>query len=286
MLWKESLGSEEDLTPPNRAVQADWDKPLYEKSYNDLLERQTSPFEKARLIAVAAEHASDWLNAIPVPSLGLKLDNASVRLVGGLRLGSPICQPHTCICGNLVDKFGRHGLSCKNAKGTLPRHSHMNDLIRRAMVSANIPAVCEPPGLHRSDNKQVDGMTTFTWSQGKSLVWDFTCRDTLAISYVGATCKEAGRAAKLAERKKETHYEELVGRYIVTPVAMETLGCWGPQSIKFVKDLGSRIAEISGEKRSTSYLFQSLGIAAQRGNATSITGTVPSAKKLDEIFYL
>ena len=53
-----------------------------------------------------------------------------------------------------------------------------------------------------------------------------------------------------------------------------------------MKDLGSRIADISGEKRSTTYLFQSIGIAAQRGNAASIAGTVPSAKKLDEIFYL
>ena len=67
---------------------------------------------------------------------------------------------------------------------------------------------------------------------------------------------------------------------------METLGSWGPETIKFVKDLGSRIADITGEKRSTSFLFQSLGIAAQRGNAASISGTVPSAKKLDELYYL
>ena len=94
------MGSDEDLTPTNRAVQADWDKPLFEKVYKDLLERQISPYEKARLLAVASEHASDWLNAIPVPSLGLKLDNTSIRHACGLRLGTIICQPHTCICGS------------------------------------------------------------------------------------------------------------------------------------------------------------------------------------------
>ena len=121
---------------------------------------------------------------------------------------------------NLVDKFGRHGLSCTKSKGTLSRHGYINELIRRALVSANIPAVLEPPGLHRSDGKQVDGLTTFPWTQGKSLVWDFTCRDTLAISYLGATSKEAGRAAKLAERTKATHFKELADRYIVMPIAM------------------------------------------------------------------
>ena len=278
--------SEETSVPANPAIQTDWDNPLYTKIYKDLLGKQSSPVEKARLLAVASEHSSDWLNAIPVSALGLKLDNNSIRLAVGLRLGSKICQPHTCTCGNLVDKTGRHGLSCQNAKGTNSRHHHINDLIRRALISANIPAVCEPPGLHRSDQRRVDGMTTFPWSAGKSLVWDFTCRDTLAMSYVGATSREAGKAAELAEKRKATHYQDLAAQYIVTPVAMETLGSWGPESIKFIKDLGGRIAQISGEPRSTSYLFQSLGMAAQRGNAVSIAGTVPSAKKLDEIFYL
>ena len=53
-----------------------------------------------------------------------------------------------------------------------------------------------------------------------------------------------------------------------------------------MKDVGSRIAEQTGEKRSTSYLFQSIGMANQRGNAISIAGTVPHAKKLDEIYEL
>ena len=70
------------------------------------------------------------------------------------------------------------------------------------------------------------------------------------------------------------------------PVANETLGSWAPLGLKFIKDIGSRIAETTGEKRSTSYLFQSIGIATQRGNASSIAGTVPTVKKLDEIYYL
>ena len=69
-------------------------------------------------------------------------------------------------------------------------------------------------------------------------------------------------------------------------VAMETMGSWGREGLKFIKDLGSRIAEESGEKRSTSFLFQSMGIANMRGNAMSVLGTVPNSNKLDEIYYL
>ena len=70
------------------------------------------------------------------------------------------------------------------------------------------------------------------------------------------------------------------------PVANETLGSWAPLGLKFMKDTGKRIAEATGEKRSTSFLFQAIGIATQRGNAASVAGTVPSVKKLDEIYNL
>ena len=70
------------------------------------------------------------------------------------------------------------------------------------------------------------------------------------------------------------------------PVANETLGSWAPLGLKFIKELGARIAETTGEKRSTAFLFQSIGIATQRGNSSSVAGTVPSAKHLDEIYYL
>ena len=69
-------------------------------------------------------------------------------------------------------------------------------------------------------------------------------------------------------------------------MAVETLGSWGQDSLKFLEDLGSRIATSTGDKRSTSYLFQRLGIAIQRGNVISIKATLPDKKMLDELFEL
>ena len=68
------------------------------------------------------------------------------------------------------------------------------------------------------------------------------------------------------------------------PIAFETLGPMAP--MQFIKDIGARIAEISGDKRSTSHLFQRLGISTQRGNASSVEGTVRDQKELEELYYL
>ena len=98
---------------------------------------------------------------------------------------------------------------------------------------------------------------------------------------------EAAKAAELAEERKLAHYDELSAQYIITPVGNETLGSWGSRSLKFIQELGQRICEATtGEKRSTSYLFQSLSIATQRGNIASIRGSLPDIKTLHEIYYL
>ena len=284
--WAECFNNNDVVQPENPTVQASWDTILCDKKYQELLSTQDCPREKARLLAVASEHSSDWLNAIPVPALGLKLDDSSLRIACGLRLGTKLCEPYTCICGAQVDNNGRHGLSCKKAKGTFARHAHSNELIKRALATANVPSVLEPTGLTRNDGKRLDGLTLFPWSQGRNLIWDFTCRDTLAQSYVAQTSKGAGKAAELAEQRKLAHYEELSAQYIITPVATETLGSWGTRSIKFIKELGKRIIDATGEKRSTCYLFQSLSIATQRGNIASIKGSMPNHKTMHEIYYL
>ena len=145
--------------------------------------------------------------------------------------------------------MGRHGLSCKSAEGRHSRHTQANDLINRALGSAQIPAIREPPGLCRQTEKRPDRLTLLPWSQGHSLVWDFTCCDTLAASHVGGTSEEAGKAAVQAEKKKLSHYADLANSgNIVMPVACETLGSWAPLGKKFIQDRGGRIAESTGEK--------------------------------------
>ena len=114
------------------------------------------------------------------------------------------------------------------------------------------------------------------------MVFDFTCHDTLCPSSIQQTSQSAGKAAEKAEKDKKTKYQTLEPQFIVIPVAVETLGAWGPEGKNFVEEIGSRITSVTGEKRETSYLFQSIGIATQRGNIISILGSIPKSKLLPE----
>ena len=65
---------------------------------------------------------------------------------------------------------------------------------------------------------------------------------------------------------------------------METMGSWGPSGLKFIREIGSRIAEATGEKRSKYFLFQAISIAVPKGNVASVMSTAPNARDLDEVF--
>ena len=69
-------------------------------------------------------------------------------------------------------------------------------------------------------------------------------------------------------------------------MGVETFGAWGPQGATLIKTLGKMIQEKTKEKRSTFFLFQSISMAVQRGNAASVLGTARPGEKLDEIYYL
>ena len=198
----------------------------------------------------------------------------------GLRLGSPLVRPHRCICGTEVGQDGHHGLSFRRSAGRHKRHAMANDVILRAIRSVGVHAELEPPRLLRGDGKRPDGASLDPWHSGISgqyLVWDFTCPDTLAPSHLNQSSLAAGSAASRAEANKNTKYSELAanGDYIFAPIAIETLGAWGPSAQSLCSEIGGRIASQSGDLRALSFLRQRLSIAVQRGNAAAVVGTFP-----------
>ena len=79
-------------------------------------------------------------------------------------------------------------------------------------------------GLSRKDRKRPDGLTLTTWKNGKCLIWDFTCADTLCQSYVKQCSKEAGAAAEIREKIKISNYKELANDYWFVPVGAKSFG--------------------------------------------------------------
>ena len=98
-------------------IQKCWDDRITESVHCSLLESTSNGQDKARLFAVSAPHSGDWLKALPLSSYGLRLDDEAIRVAVGLRLGTSLCEAHTCICGApasaAVNVLGTHGLACK-----------------------------------------------------------------------------------------------------------------------------------------------------------------------------
>ena len=69
------------------------------------------------------------------------------------------------------------------------------------------------------------------------------------------------------------------------PVAIETFSAWGKEGLCLIKIVGQKLQQLTGNKHSTFFLFQSISMAVQHENAASILGTVKPGKKLDEIYY-
>ena len=131
----------------------------------------------------------------------------------------------------------------------------------------------EPKRLGPSDQKRPDGVTLVPWSRGRCLMWDATCPDTLAPSHVGRSSVMAGATAEQAESVKNIKYESLTVSHDFVAVVIETLGTWGPAGLSFVKEIGRRITQVTGDERAAEFLRQRLSLAVQRGNAASVLGT-------------
>ena len=54
-----------------------------------------------------------------------------------------------------------------------------------------------------------------------------------------------------------------------------------PESLAFVKELGSRIHQETREEMETSYLMQRLSMAIQRGNMAAVLGSLGHACNID-----
>ena len=170
---------------------------------------------------------AEWLNAVPMKSCGLALNNEEMRINVGLRLGAKLMREHPCkFCGATVNQSGEHALSCRSSKGRFHRHSECNDIIARALNTAKYSASLEPSNLLRSDGRRPDGVTRSPWARGRCLVWDFTCVDSLAPSRI----MKPSCAATEAETRKMTKYQLLNQTYEFTPVASCTLGSWSEKN--------------------------------------------------------
>ena len=61
---------------------------------------------------------------------------------------------------------------------------------------------------------------------------------------------------------------------------------FGPKTTEFLKELGHRLRQVSGEANSFAYLTQRLSVAVQRGNAASVLGTIKTDSERERVFSI
>ena len=216
---------------PLSCSQRAWDASKIEAYVVTLQQSAADDLTKARLLSVFCPESGTWLNALPISSVCLRMDDEVVRIAVGLRLGLPLCHPHLCSgCGAEVGEDGIHGLSCRYSKYRHSRHVELNDIVKCSLDAAKIPSHLEPLGLYRSDGKRPDGASVVPWQRGKILVWDVTCSDSLAPSLRDIAIREPGAVAAAAEYRKSSKYAHLNATYHFIPIAVETLGVLGKDS--------------------------------------------------------
>ena len=209
----------------------------------------------ARILPATSKESGAWLQALPLSSIGLRMDDNTVRIATGLRLGSPLCRLHTCQhCRSYVDRSSVHGLSCRWSEDRRFCHSSLNNIVRRALSSARIPSRLEPSGISGSNGKRPDGITLVPWERRKLLVWDVTCTDTFTPSFLASAASKAGAVAALAEEKKKAKYQHLDTLHMFVPFAVEITGVFGPLTRAFLKDISRRVFLVTGERLSRYHL--------------------------------
>ena len=77
-------------------------------------------------------------------------------------------------------------------------------------------------------------------------------------NYIIRATNEAGAVATQAEERKEAKHTHLNSAHAFTPVAIETSGVFGANTMRFVQELGQRLERVTGEMRSTNFLIQRL----------------------------
>ena len=155
---------------------------------------------------------------------------------------------------------------------------------RSLFCTAGVPVTKEPAGLSRMDGKRLDGLTLVPWQSGKSLCWDVSVICPLAESYVNVAAREAGAAAEVAASCKDEKYAELDSRYLLLPIAVETISVFNSLANSLLKEIGLRISANTGWSREASFLYQRISVLVQRFNAIPLQDSLLTVDCADWIY--
>jgi hypothetical protein len=287
-LWSRFVPDRDIFSDDKIPTQKVLDRLFMSRKRDNLLnnERLTDD-DRLRIISTCDEDSGQFLNAIPSRNLGLRLEDQELMIAVALRMGCKVTSTHRCLnCPDMIQENGVHGLSCqKGVRARAARHRGLNIKLARILQSIDTGTRLEPESLWAG--KRPDGVTVLPWERGLRLIWDVTVVDSFALTYRQKALTEAGLVAEVAEKKKLEDYFGLEKKFIVQPVAFESLGAFGPSTKKFLKSIGKELIRRTGDLRASTFMRQSFSIELQRYNSWCVKeALVKIGEEPEEMEYL
>ena len=190
------------------------ESPIHQKVLSGLIQTQhfhillesSSPANRARLLSVAAPHASSSLSVVPSPGLGLHLESNELQMAIRWWLGLDTSARSMCpFCPDTaLDPLDHPAVTCRHGGDVVTRHNRLRyevfDLCRCAHLSVSVE---RGHGLTRdlAHTRPADILIA-GWDRGTPVALDLTITSPLCSVILGESCHQAGAAALAAETRK------------------------------------------------------------------------------------
>ena len=107
--------------------------------YYQLIQGASDCRSHARLLAAAAKESGAWLLALPVSSLGLRMDDHTSCWSSSRY--TTLSAPHLPTTVEvIIDALATYRLSCNKSQGCFSCHAAINAIIHRSLAAVNVPS--------------------------------------------------------------------------------------------------------------------------------------------------
>ena len=219
------------------------------------------PGTQTCLLAEAFKESGAWLSALPVSSLGLRMEDDVIQVAVGLHLGVALCAPHYCCHCRVGSTWQPWTSWTLQQRLSLLQPSMISSrgllMLQRSAAIWNLQV-----SIDRIASDQME-LQLFLGRVESTGVGHHLPRHTgnfilsLATREPGAVTNEAEKKAKCARLETSHNY---------IPVAMESFGVFGRGARSIRQDLSRHLEDSTSEPLSYNYHIQRiLGARGQYG---------------------
>ena len=150
----------------------------------------SSPANRARLLSVAAPHASSWLSVVPSPGLGLHLESNEYQMairwwLGLDTSGQSMCP--FCPATTALDPLGHLAVTCRHGGDVVICHNLLRDEVFNLCCHAHLSVSVERGHGHQRPCPHQAG-----WDRGKPAALDLTITSPLCSAILSELCLSPG----------------------------------------------------------------------------------------------